>query len=80
METDDRLMGRNGARCAGQRPGPGGRARKAKFPAQAQVAAWARGKRAGQRERADAGPSWAAAARAASRAALLAELGRAGLK
>ena len=73
-------MGRNDARCAGQRPGPGGRARKAEFPAQAQVAAWARGKRAGQRERADAGPSWAAAARAAGRAALLGELGRAGLK
>ena len=49
METDNRLMGMNGARCAGQRCGPGGRARKAEFPAQAQVAAWARGERARQR-------------------------------
>ena len=80
METDNRPMGMNGARCAGQRRGLGGRARKAKFLAQAQVAAWARGECAGQRERADVGPSWAAAARAAGRAALLGELGRAGLK
>ena len=31
---------------------------RASIPAQGQVAAWARGERAGQRERADAGPSW----------------------
>ena len=80
METDNRPMGMNGARCAGQRRGPGGRERKAEFTTQAQVAAWARGERAGQRERADAGPSWAAAARAAGWATLLGELGRAGLK
>ena len=34
-----RPIGFNGARCAGQRPGPGGRARKAEFLAQAQVVA-----------------------------------------
>ena len=55
METDNRPMGMNGARCAGQRRGPGGRARKAEFLAQAQVAAWARG---GARERARA-RTWA---------------------
>jgi len=38
-----RPIGFNGARCVGQRRGPGGRAREAEFPAQAQVAAWARG-------------------------------------
>ena len=50
-----RPIGFNGARCAGQRRGLGGRAREAGIPAQAQVAAWARG---GARETARA-RTWA---------------------
>ena len=46
-----RPIGFNGARCAGQRRGPGRQAREAGFPAQAQVAAWVRGEHVGQRAR-----------------------------